>query len=164
MKMILEKLWGLNDKMNLTLRLAERLIFRQFFLPALPKTLFYYQFALHPSDSTTAALTFVLHHVTRLLEDNLNVRCVFIDYSRTFDTINHEILIRKLMSFAIPPNVIKWIASFLSGQTPAVSSDGKLSCWLPVTQSIAQGSGIGRFLYIIFCFRFEVIVSTESAV
>jgi hypothetical protein len=45
------------------------------------------------------------------------------------------------MSFVIPPNVTKWIDSFLSGRTRAVSSDGKLSCWLPITQSIVQGSG-----------------------
>ena len=87
--------------------------------------------------STTAALTFVLHHVTRLLEDNLYVRCrpIFIDYSHAFDTINHEILICKLMYVAIPPNVVKWIVSFLSGRTQVVSSDGKLSSWLPITQS-----------------------------
>ena len=66
-----------------------------------------------------------------IMEDNLYVRRIFIDYLRAFDTINHEILIRKLMSFAIPSNVIKWIVRFLSGRTQAVSSDGKLSCWLP---------------------------------
>jgi Reverse transcriptase (RNA-dependent DNA polymerase) len=52
------------------------------------------------------------------------------------------------MSSAIPPNVIKWIASFLSGQTQAVSSDEKLSCWLTIMQSIVQG--IGPFPCIIF--------------
>jgi Reverse transcriptase (RNA-dependent DNA polymerase) len=55
----------------------------------------------------------------------LYAHCIFIDYLRASDTINQEILIRKLMSFAIPRSVIKWIASFLSGRTQAVSSDGK---------------------------------------
>jgi hypothetical protein len=54
------------------------------------------------------------------------------------------------MSFDTLRDVIKWIVSFLSSRTPAVSSDGKLSCWLPVMQSIFQGSGIGPFLYFIF--------------
>jgi Reverse transcriptase (RNA-dependent DNA polymerase) len=51
-----------------------------------------------------------------------------VDYSRAFDTINHEILICSLVTFALPPTVSKWIVSFLSGRTQAVSSDGKLSC------------------------------------
>ena len=61
------------------------------------------------------------------------------------------------MWFAIPPNVIEWIVSFLSGRTQAVSSDGKLSCWLPVTQSIVQGSGIGPFLCIIFASHLKLL-------
>ena len=51
---------------------------------------------------------------------------------------------------AIISVVTKWIANFLTGRTQAVSLDGKLSSWLPITQSIVQGSGIGPLLYIIF--------------
>jgi hypothetical protein len=49
--------------------------------------------------------------------------------------------------------VIGWIASFLTGRTQAVPSDGRLSYWLPVKQSIVQGSGIGPLLYMISFFR-----------
>jgi hypothetical protein len=66
-------------------RLFERLIVRKFVLRAVPKTLIYDQFTVRPSGSTTAELTVVLHHVTRLLEDNLYVHCIFIDYVRAFD-------------------------------------------------------------------------------
>jgi hypothetical protein len=38
----------------------------------------------------------------------------------------------------------------LSDCTRAVSSVGKLADWLPVTESIVQGSGIGPMLYILF--------------
>jgi Reverse transcriptase (RNA-dependent DNA polymerase) len=75
---------------------------------------------------------------------------VFIYYSRAFDTINHELLIRKLLSLAMPSKVVRWIVSFLTGRTQAVSLDGKLSNWLPITQNIVQSSGIGPVLYIIF--------------
>jgi Reverse transcriptase (RNA-dependent DNA polymerase) len=78
------------------------------------------------------------------------VRCLFIDYSRAFDIINHELLIRKLLSLATPSEVVRWIVNFLTGRTQAVSLDGKLSNWLPITQSIVQGSGIGPILFIIF--------------
>jgi ribonuclease P/MRP protein subunit RPP40 len=89
------------------------------------------------------------------------VRCIFIDYSRAFDTINHEILIRKLLTFAIPHSVIKWIVNFLSGRTQAVISNGKLSTWLPITQSIVQGSGIGPLLYIILASDLKLLSQTN---
>jgi ribonucleases P/MRP protein subunit RPP40 len=91
----------------------------------------------------------VLHHITRMLEDSSYVRCLFIDYSRAFDTINHKLLIRKLSSLAMPSKIVRWIVNFLTGRTRAVSLDGKLSNWLPITQSIVQGSCIGTILYII---------------
>ena len=33
--------------------------------------------------------------VGRLLESNRSVRCVIIDFSKAFDTVNHEILLKK---------------------------------------------------------------------
>jgi ribonucleases P/MRP protein subunit RPP40 len=50
----------------------------------------------------------------------------------------------------MPFKVVRWIVNFLTGRTQAVSLDGKLLNWLPITQSIVQGSGIGPILYIIF--------------
>ena len=39
-----------------------------------------------------ALANYVLHQITRMLEDSSYVRCSFIDYSRAFDTVNHELL------------------------------------------------------------------------
>jgi len=38
----------------------------------------------------------------------------------------------------------------LSGRTQAVSSFGQTSGWLPITQSIIQGSSIGPYLYLLY--------------
>jgi Reverse transcriptase (RNA-dependent DNA polymerase) len=83
-------------------------------------------------------------------EDNSYVWVLFIDYLRAFDTIDHVLHIRKLMTFDVPSSVIRWIANFLIGRTHTVSSDCKLSSWLPITQNIVQGPGIGPSLYITF--------------
>jgi Reverse transcriptase (RNA-dependent DNA polymerase) len=52
--------------------------------------------------------------------------------------------------FSIFRPTLDWIFNFLTGRTQAVSLDGKLSNWLPITQSIVQDSGIGPIWYIIF--------------
>jgi len=45
------------------------------------------------------------------------------------------------LQLTTPPYALLWIINFLSGRTQAVSSCGQTSGWLPVSQSIIQGSG-----------------------
>jgi hypothetical protein len=61
----------------------------------------------------------------------------------------------------LPSNVIRWIANFLTGRTQAVSSDGRLSSWLPINQSIVQGSGIGPLVVHNFSADLELLSSVN---
>ena len=131
-------------------RVTERLIVRKYLLAALPSDQILDQFAYKPTGSTTSALIAITHHISRLLESSSYVRCLLIDYSKAFDTINHPILFQKLCQLTIPSNVLLWIINFLSGRTQAVTSFGQTSGWLPITQSIIQGSGIGPYLYLFY--------------
>jgi len=76
-------------------RVTERLIARKYLLPALPSDQILDQFAYKPTGSTTAALIAITHHISRLLESSSYVRCILIDYSNAFDTINHPILFKN---------------------------------------------------------------------
>ena len=131
-------------------RVTERLIVHKYLLPALPSGQILDQFAYKPTGSTTAALIAITHHISRLLESSSYVRCILIDYSKAFDSINHSILFQKLLQLNLPPNVLLWIINFLSSRTQAVSSFGQISGWLPISQSIIQGSGIGPYLYMLY--------------
>ena len=99
---------------------------QQYLLPAIPHDLIADQFAFRPSGSTTAALTFLVHHVTKFLEDCNYVRVLLIDYSKAFDSVNHEILAAKLKALPIPPFVLNWIINFLIGRTQSVYCDGTM--------------------------------------
>ena len=91
-------------------------------LNILPTDQIYDRFAYKPTGSTTSALIAITHHISRLLELSSYVRCILIDYSKAFDTINHVTLtlFQKLRQLTIPPNVLLWIINFLSGRTQAV--------------------------------------------
>ena len=130
-------------------RLTERLIVRHYLIPAFPPGYLDDQFAFRPTGSTTAALAYTLHYVTRFLEDNKFVRVLLIDYSKAFDSVNHEILLNKLTALPLPQFVINWIANYLTGRTQAVCSQRQMSKVLHISQSIVQGSGLGPYLYLI---------------
>jgi len=51
------------------------------------------QYAIKPTGSTTAALVHFTHCASEMLTDSHYVRCLLIDFSRAFDTVDHSILI-----------------------------------------------------------------------
>ena len=94
-------------------RLAERIIVRRWLLQSIPLDIIQDQFAFRPTGSTTAALVSLFHHVTnRLLESNDYVRCLCIDFSKAFDTVDHDVLAHKLAGLGLPEQIYMRILSF----------------------------------------------------
>jgi len=75
-------------------RLMERNLVRTFlyptFLDSPPTLAFSDQFAFHPTDSTSAAIISLLHAVINLLQFNLFVVIISLDFSKAFDTVRHS--------------------------------------------------------------------------
>ena len=123
---------------------------KHYLLPALRKVDVTDKFAFRPTGSTTAALAYIMHHVTSLLHTNDYVRCLLVDFSKAFDTVSHVLLSCKLQKLDIPPFVINWIIKFLTDRTQATVIDSKRSFKMSITRSILQGSGLRPFLFIIY--------------
>jgi len=100
-------------------------------------------------SSTTCALVYFMHHVTKMLETNSYVRCLLIDFSKAFDTVDHVKLLEKLHKLHLPDYCLNWIISFLTGRTHTTKNRLLESSPLCINRSIIQGSGTGPTLYII---------------
>jgi len=122
-------------------RIAERIIVHKFLLPNLPTNSLVDQFAYRPTCSTTSCIVALEHLVAQYLETVSYVRCLLIDLSKAFDTINHAILFKKLHDLNFSPNITWWIYNFLCGHTQAVLLGSIISDWKSITASIVQGSG-----------------------
>jgi len=94
-------------------RIAEKLIVKHWLWPSTPVDSTVDQYAFKPTGSTTCALVSLIHDVVHMLQNNSYVRCLMIDFSKAFDTVDHVILIRKLQALNIPPNFYSLQLQFL---------------------------------------------------
>ena len=86
-------------------------------MPKVPPEALFHQYGFETCSSTAAALIFITETVSILLETNKYVRCLLIDFSKSFDSVDHAILLKKHVRNGFRPNVIDWIKSYLSERT-----------------------------------------------
>jgi ribonucleases P/MRP protein subunit RPP40 len=75
---------------------------------------------------------------------------LYLDFSKAFDKVDHEILLRKVWNIGIRGKLFDWIADFLRDRTQTVQVDGFLSFWDSVLSSVPQGTVLGPLLFIIY--------------
>ena len=72
------------------------------------------QFGGIKNSSTTHVLVRVIHEWLQAAETpKAIIRACLIDFSKAFDRIDHNILIRKLQLLNVPPILLNWCAAFL---------------------------------------------------
>ena len=78
---------------------------------------------------------------------------IFIDLSKAFDTVDHEIFIFKLGYYGIKGKTLKWIKRYLSEQKHSISySDVSKTSMCNIICSIPQGSILGPLLCLIYVY------------
>ena len=85
--------------------------------------LFCKQFGFRKGHSTDHALIKLLDSIYDSFNQNKYTLRVFIDLSKAFDTVDHNILIDKLNSYGIKNNSLKWFSSYLSNRKQFVQAD-----------------------------------------
>ena len=75
---------------------------------------------------------------------------VFIDFSKTFGNIDHDILIRKLKNYRIRENNLKRFESYLNSRKPFISFDSKNTSFNNIKCGVLKGSVLGALLFLIY--------------
>ena len=72
------------------------------------------------------------------------------DLPKTFDTINHELLLAKLHPYGFSKSSLQIIFSYLSEQWQDVKINSTFSSWSALLQGVPQGSVLGLLLFNIY--------------
>jgi len=87
--------------------------------------------------------------IIECLEKGLNVDTIYLDFSKAFDKVDHNIVMDKLEILGISGKVHKWIQSFLTERYQRVIVNGFLSEPMHMKSGVPQGSVIGPLLFLV---------------
>ena len=96
--------------------------------------------------STESNLLLFTEYVAKAFIEHEQVDAFFIDFSKAFDSVNHELLIRNLYNYGIRCNVLKWIGSYLTGRSARVKIKNFKSKPFDILSGVPQGSHLVVFV------------------
>ena len=132
-------------------KVFEKVIYNKIYCHFDTHNLFYIsQYGFRKGFSTELASLELIDRIMIDMDKGKLPYCVFLDLSKAFDTIDHDILLAKLKQYGINGMASQVFKSYLSNRKQYVNFSGTTSGNLSVETGVSQGSILGPLLFNMY--------------
>ena len=132
-------------------KILERIVYKRVYSFLEKNNILYgSQFGFRKGLSTEMALLEFLNKIVDAFEKDSFVMGIFIDLSKAFDTINHEILLTKLYNYGLRGIAHKWFFSYLTNRKQCTRFNNSLSDLQYIRCGVPQGTLLGPLLFLLY--------------
>ena len=108
------------------------------------------QSGFRSSFSTDVCLIHLSDFIRKQQDKGNYTGMVILDLQKAFDTVNHKILLEKLLAMSVGEIAVQWFNSYLSGRQQLVNIADTNSDFRNVLCGVPQGSILGPLLFLVY--------------
>ena len=108
------------------------------------------QYGFRKNHSTYLALIHLCDKITSAIDRKEFTIGIFLDLSKAFDTVNHDILFDKLWHYGIRGVALTWMKSYLANRLQFVQYNNSCSSYKVIQCGVPQGSILGPLLFLLY--------------
>ena len=113
-------------------------------------TLYRCQFGFRKNYLTSHVLIHLINGISSAIDPRETTVRVFLDLSKAFDTLDHQILFTKLEHYGIRDVALQWIKSYFSCRQQFAQINQTCSSMQTIKCGVPQGSILGPLFFILY--------------
>ena len=113
-------------------------------------TISYGQYGFCKGKSTSHATFEVLSKIQPAFTEKMFCICIFADFSKAFDTVDHDILLQKLEDYGIRGPILVYLKSYLTNRKQYINANNSSSDHIDICYGVPQGSVLGPLFFNIY--------------
>ena len=138
-------------------KLLEKVIYKRVYgFLTETKQIYDSQYGFRAGHSCENAISEVLGEIVKALQNGKTTVCILLDLSKAFDSLEHDMIFKKMERYGLRGICLKWFESYLHGRHIQVKcktgqSTESYSNLYEIDYGTPQGSCLGPLIFMLFC-------------